>query len=55
MVLTIEPGIYARPAKGVLIKFLNIVIRIEDDALVITDSCALMTHGLLMGLMRLKP
>jgi len=34
MVLTIEPGIYVRPAKGVPREFWNIGIRIEDDALV---------------------
>jgi Xaa-Pro aminopeptidase len=34
MVLTIEPGIYVRAAKGVPKPFWNIGIRIEDDALV---------------------
>ncbi|RMX01277.1 M24 family metallopeptidase [Allofranklinella schreckenbergeri] len=37
MVLTIEPGIYVRPAPGVPEVFHHIGIRIEDDAL-ITDS-----------------
>jgi Xaa-Pro aminopeptidase len=33
MVLTVEPGIYVRPAKGVPEQFWNIGIRIEDDVL----------------------
>ena len=37
MVLTIEPGIYVRPAEGVPEQFHNIGIRIEDDAIV-TDA-----------------
>ncbi len=45
MVLTIEPGIYVRPAKGVPKEFWNIGIRIEDDALVTKDGCELMTRG----------
>eukprot|EP01031_Cornospumella_fuschlensis_P016121 gene16121-19691_t len=45
MVLTIEPGIYVRPAKGVPREFWNIGIRIEDDALVTKDGCELMTRG----------
>ncbi len=34
MVLTVEPGIYVRPAEGVPKQFWNIGIRIEDDVLV---------------------
>ena len=45
MVLTIEPGIYVRPAKGVPKQFWNIGIRIEDDALVTAKGCELMTRG----------
>jgi len=37
MVLTVEPGIYVRPAEGVPEEYWNIGIRIEDDVLV-TDS-----------------
>jgi Xaa-Pro aminopeptidase len=37
MVLTVEPGIYVRPADGVPEEYWNIGIRIEDDVLV-TDS-----------------
>ena len=45
MVLTIEPGLYVRPAKGVPKEFWNIGIRIEDDALVTATGCELMTRG----------
>jgi len=45
MVLTIDPGIYVRPAKGVPKEFWNIGIRIEDDALVTAKGCELMTRG----------
>ena len=45
MVLTIEPGIYVRPAKGVPKQFWNIGIRIEDDALITAKGCELMTRG----------
>ncbi|CAM3371574.1 aminopeptidase P N-terminal domain-containing protein [Polaromonas hydrogenivorans] len=45
MVLTVEPGLYVRPAKGVPKKFWDIGIRIEDDALVTAQGCELMTRG----------
>jgi Xaa-Pro aminopeptidase len=44
MVLTIEPGIYVRPAPGVPEQYWNIGIRIEDDALVTTEGCEILTH-----------
>lgn len=44
MVLTIEPGIYVRPAPGVPERFHNIGIRIEDDAIVTADGCELITR-----------
>lgn len=44
MVLTIEPGIYIRPADDVPEAFWNIGIRIEDDAVVTAQGCALMTR-----------
>ena len=45
MVLTIEPGIYVRPAPGVPEKFHHIGIRIEDDAIVTEHGCALISRG----------
>ena len=45
MVLTIEPVIYVRPAKGVPKKFWDIGIRVEDDALVTAKGCELLTRG----------
>ncbi len=44
MVLTIEPGIYVRPAPGVPEQYWNIGIRIEDDALVTEAGCDIITH-----------
>lgn len=43
MVLTVEPGCYIRPADNVPEHFWNIGIRIEDDALVTTDGCDILT------------
>ena len=45
MVVTIEPGIYVRPAPGVPEKFHNIGIRIEDDAIVTDKGCELISRG----------
>jgi Xaa-Pro aminopeptidase len=45
MMLTIEPGIYVRPAADIPEKFWNIGIRIEDDALVTHEGCELLTRG----------
>ncbi|TFZ06808.1 M24 family metallopeptidase [Ramlibacter henchirensis] len=45
MVLTIEPGLYVRPAEGVPEKFHGIGIRIEDDAIVTANGCELITRG----------
>jgi Xaa-Pro aminopeptidase len=45
MVLTIEPGIYVRPAEGVPEQFHNIGIRIEDDAIVTDSGCELISRG----------
>jgi len=44
MALTIEPGIYVRPAEGVPAQFHNIGIRIEDDAIVTEAGCELITR-----------
>jgi Xaa-Pro aminopeptidase len=45
MVLTVEPGIYVRPAPGVPEQFHNIGIRIEDDAIVTESGCELISRG----------
>ena len=45
MVLTIEPGLYIRPAEGVPAEFHDIGIRIEDDAIVTATGCELITRG----------
>ena len=45
MVLTIEPGLYVRPADGVPAQFHNIGIRIEDDAIVNDTGCELISRG----------
>jgi Xaa-Pro aminopeptidase len=45
MVLTIEPGIYVRPAEGVPEQFHHIGIRIEDDAIVTPTGCELISRG----------
>jgi Xaa-Pro aminopeptidase len=43
MVLTVEPGIYVRPAAGVPEQFWNIGIRIEDDVLVTPDGHSILS------------
>ena len=43
--VTVEPGIYVRPADDVPAQFWNIGIRIEDDALVTADGCEFITEA----------
>jgi Xaa-Pro aminopeptidase len=45
MVVTVEPGIYVRPAADVPEAFWNIGIRIEDDALVTPDGCRILSNA----------
>jgi len=45
MVLTIEPGLYIRPAEDIPKDYWNIGIRIEDDALVTATGCDLISRG----------
>ena len=45
MVVTLEPGLYVRPAEGVPERFWNIGIRIEDDAVVTASGCELISRG----------
>lgn len=44
MVLTIEPGLYVRPADDIDPRAWNIGIRIEDDALITGSGCELLTR-----------
>ncbi len=44
MCLTIEPGLYVRPAEDVPREYWNIGIRIEDDAFVTAEGCELITR-----------
>jgi Xaa-Pro aminopeptidase len=43
--VTLEPGLYVRPAAGVPERFWNIGIRIEDDAIVTDTGCELISRG----------
>lgn len=43
MVLTVEPGLYIQPGKGVPKRLENIGIRIEDDVLVSAAGCEVLT------------
>jgi len=45
MVVTIEPGIYVRPGEDVPERYWNIGIRIEDDAVVTSGGCELISRG----------
>ncbi|MBY4898910.1 aminopeptidase P N-terminal domain-containing protein [Cupriavidus sp. AU9028] len=45
MVVTVEPGIYVRPAEDVPEHYWHIGIRIEDDAVVTNAECELLTRG----------
>ena len=45
MAMTVEPGIYVRPAQGVPEKYWNIGIRIEDDVIVRDGGYQLLTGG----------
>ncbi|MDB5756195.1 MAG: Xaa-Pro aminopeptidase [Massilia sp.] len=45
MMLTVEPGIYVRPAAGVPEQFWHIGIRIEDDVLVTADGYRILSDA----------
>jgi Xaa-Pro aminopeptidase len=45
MVVTVEPGLYVRPAPDVPQRYWNIGIRIEDDAIVTAGGCELISRG----------
>jgi Xaa-Pro aminopeptidase len=43
MVMTVEPGCYIRPAEKVPERFWNIGVRIEDDVVVTSAGCEILT------------
>ena len=45
MVVTLEPGLYVRPGEDVPMRFWNVGIRIEDDAVVTASGCELISRG----------
>ncbi|QWD63891.1 Xaa-Pro aminopeptidase [Polynucleobacter sp. MWH-UH2A] len=45
MVITIEPGLYIRPADDIDEAYWNIGIRIEDDAVINESGCELISRG----------
>ncbi|MEO7336286.1 MAG: M24B family metallopeptidase, partial [Caldimonas sp.] len=45
MIVTLEPGLYVRPADDVPERYWHIGIRIEDDAVVTADGCELISRG----------
>jgi len=45
MVLTLEPGLYVRPADDVPEAFWNLGLRIEDDAVLTPEGCELITRA----------
>jgi Xaa-Pro aminopeptidase len=44
MVVTLEPGLYVRPAEGVPERYWHIGIRIEDDAVITEQGCELISR-----------
>jgi Xaa-Pro aminopeptidase len=54
MVLTIEPGLYVRPADDVPKDFWHIGIRIEDDAVVTASGCELITRDVPVGIAHIE-
>ncbi len=54
MVLTVEPGIYVRPAAGVPEQFWNIGIRIEDDVLITADGQHILSSGAPTGVAEIE-
>ena len=55
MVLTIEPGLYVRPAEGVPERYWHIGIRIEDVAVVTPTGCELISRGVPVDADEIEP
>ena len=45
MVVTLEPGLYVRPAPDIPDRYWNLGIRIEDDAVITATGCELISRG----------
>lgn len=45
MVVTLEPGLYVRPASDIPDRYWNLGIRIEDDAVITPAGCELISRG----------
>jgi Xaa-Pro aminopeptidase len=45
MALTVEPGIYVRPAPGVPEQYWHIGVRIEDDVVLTANGCDILSHA----------
>ena len=54
MTLTVEPGLYIRPADDVPEALHNLGIRIEDDALVTEKGCEILTEGAPKGVAEIE-
>jgi len=46
MVMTVEPGLYIMPARGVPKRYHNIGVRIEDDIVITRDGYDLLSKGI---------
>ena len=44
MVLTVEPGLYINPARGIPRRYHNIAVRIEDDVAITRDGCDVLSR-----------
>ena len=54
MVVTLEPGLYVRPADDVPERFWDIGIRIEDDAVLTATGCELISRGVPVGAVEIE-
>ncbi len=54
MALTVEPGLYVRPAEGVPEEYWNIGIRVEDDVIVTDDGCRVLSSAAPKGVAEIE-